>query len=101
MDAFRSAWSRHALVQLRTSDPRARELLSRMIARYRGEDLQQPPVNPIESCDSPALGSIRKPVLVIGGALDIESRRNAAEAIARKEKAKALVTGESLGQVAS
>ena len=84
MDAFRSAWSRHALVQLRTSDPRARELLNRMIARYRGEDLQQPPVNPIESCDSPALGSIRKPVLVIGGALDIESRRNAAEAIARK-----------------
>jgi len=31
MDAFRSAWSRHALVQLRTSDPRARELLSRMM----------------------------------------------------------------------
>jgi len=41
-------------------------------------------VNPIESCDSPALGSIRKPVLVIGGALDIESRRNAAEAIRPK-----------------
>ncbi len=79
MDAFRHAWSRHSLAQLRTPDPRARELLNRMIARYRGEDLQAPAATPIER--EPALSPM--PALVIGGALVIGSRRDAADAIAR------------------
>ena len=84
MAAFRDAWARHPLGQLRSRDPGPRELLERMIARYRGEDLQEPTVNATESWDCPALESIRKPTLVITGALDLESRRNAADLIARK-----------------
>jgi pimeloyl-ACP methyl ester carboxylesterase len=84
MEAFRRAWTRHPLTQLRTSDPRAHELVARMIGRYRGEDLQQPPAGPPEGWEHPALDSVCKAALVIGGAFDIDTRRDAAEAIARK-----------------
>ena len=84
MEAFRRAWTRHPLGQLRTGDPHAHELLRRMIERYRGEDLQQPAASTDESGKCPVLESIRQPALVIGGALDIESRRSAAELIAQK-----------------
>ena len=84
MEAFRRAWTRHPLTQLRTADPGAHELLGRMIARYRGDDLQQAPAGAPDSWERPALESVSKPALVIGGAFDIETRRNAAEAIARK-----------------
>jgi 3-oxoadipate enol-lactonase len=84
MEAFRRAWTRHPLTQLRTADPRAHELVGRMIGRYRGEDLQRPPAGVPEGWEHPALESVRKPALVIGGAFDIDTRRKAAEAIARK-----------------
>ena len=82
MEAFRRAWTRHPLVQLRTGDPAAHELLRRMIERYRGEDLQQPLVNAVENGQSPGLESVRQPALVLGGALDIENRPRAFDAIA-------------------
>jgi len=84
MEAFRRAWTQHPLTQLRTADPRAHELVARMIGRYRGDDLQQPPVAVPDGWEYPALDSVRKAALVIGGAFDIDTRRNAAEAIARK-----------------
>jgi len=55
-----------------------------MSARYRGEDLQQPPAGVPEAWEHPALELVRKPALVIGGAFDIETRRNAAAAIVGK-----------------
>lgn len=84
MEAFRRAWSRHPLTQLRTADPRAHQLVDRMIGRYRGEDLQQPPAGVPEGWEHPGLESVRKPVLVIGGAFDIDTRRKAAATIAQK-----------------
>ncbi len=84
MEAFRRVWTKHPLAQLRTTDPQRRELVDRMIARYRGADLQQPPQSASDSTESLPLEAVRKATLVIGGALDIETRRQAAEAIARK-----------------
>jgi 3-oxoadipate enol-lactonase len=77
---FLKEWRKHPLTQLRTGDARSQELLQRMLERYRAEDLLQvdaqglPPV-PAES--------IRAPALIISGALDLESRIRAADALAR------------------
>jgi pimeloyl-ACP methyl ester carboxylesterase len=71
------------LFQLKGDNPRARELLDAMLARYRGEDLLQPADAPAENWQSPGLGSIRVPALVLGGALDSQSRQSAADRIAR------------------
>ncbi len=83
MEAFRRAWTRHPLTQLRTADPRTHELVGRMIARYRGEDLRRPPASAPEDWNHPPLESVRKPTLVIGGAFDIQTRRDAAEGLAQ------------------
>ena len=79
--AFRREWSRHPLVQLRTADPQAHALLARMIARYPGRDLTDTlrhtgaaPAHEPESLD--------RPVLVINGALDLESRKRFARQLA-------------------
>lgn len=83
MDAFRREWMQHPLATLRTREPGARELLCRMIARYPGKDLLDAPQ---EGTPAAAIAwapaNIRVPVLVIGGELDLESRKAAAGALA-------------------
>jgi pimeloyl-ACP methyl ester carboxylesterase len=81
MNAFRREWAMHPLAGLRTRERRAHELLAQMIARYPGNDLTDPPTDApgAEAC-VPA--NIRIPALVIGGELDLESRRAAADDLA-------------------
>ena len=78
---FLKEWRKHPLTQLRTRDAESQELLQRMLARCRAEDLSD--------ADAPAplpsvrADSIRAPALIISGALDLETRIRAADALAR------------------
>jgi 3-oxoadipate enol-lactonase len=78
---FLKEWRKHPLTQLHTRDAGSQELLQRMLARYRAEDLS--------AADAPAplpsvrADSIRAPALVISGALDLETRIRAADGLAR------------------
>ena len=77
--AFREAWSQHPLARLHTTHAPTRELLKRMLERYRGLDLCEPPSDP---APPPAhIESIRQPALVISGQFDLESRTSAADAL--------------------
>jgi 3-oxoadipate enol-lactonase len=79
MAAVRERWAAHPFTRLHTSEPAARELLAACISRYPGNDLIRsgapaPPATPAEcTC----------PVLVVGGALDLDSRRASSAALAR------------------
>jgi len=73
--AFRREWAEHPLAKLRTDDVQARELLARMIARYPGKDLTGPLPSPSGVTTLEMIQSIVSPVLVIGGALDLDSRK--------------------------
>lgn len=84
VEAFRKAWSRHPLARLQTSDRAMHELLSRMIARYRADDLREIAASPSGGWDPAPLESLHQPALVIAGALDIPTRRAAAQKIARR-----------------
>ncbi|HVN44489.1 MAG TPA: alpha/beta hydrolase [Steroidobacteraceae bacterium] len=89
MEAFRREWSNDALMQLRTSNPRARALLAAMIARYRGTDLGQPARR---AEPGTSLESSRVPTLVLSGAYDLASRRRAARRlVARLSHAELMV----------
>lgn len=79
IEAFRTAWSQHPLARLHTTHTPTRELLKRMLERYRALDLREPPSGaPLASAD---LESIRQPALVISGEFDLESRRRSADAL--------------------
>jgi len=81
MAAFRKAWAGHPLLQLHTADAAARELLERMVGRYRGEDLLGPAA---AAWVAPELESIRVPALVLTGEHDLDARSRAADVIARR-----------------
>jgi len=55
-----------------------------MVARYPGKDLIQPLPRPSVVTTLPMIQSIVPPVLVIGGALDIDSRRQFADELVRE-----------------
>jgi pimeloyl-ACP methyl ester carboxylesterase len=83
INAFRREWLTHPLATLVTSDPRPRELLAAMIARYPANDLMG------VAAEGAAAGpqdtaSIRAPVLVITGQHDVSSRIAAADALIRR-----------------
>jgi len=80
---FRRAWSQHPLTRLHTQDGPTRQLLQRMLERYRAEDLQLSTAEAPAPSPSPQPAAIRAPALVISGALDLESRIRAAEALAQ------------------
>ncbi len=61
---------RHPLMQLATGDAAAHALLAGIVARYRGNDLQQP----IARRRAPELGAIASPVLILNGQLDSPAR---------------------------
>ena len=79
LEAFRRAWRSHPLMQLASSDARMHALLERIVARYPGRDLLQPP--PRDTLDEPLLAGIRIPTLIINGARDTASRRRAGAAL--------------------
>lgn len=84
MTAFRREWTQHPLAKLRTENVQAKELLARMVARYPGKDLVQPLPHPSVITTLQMIQSIAPPVLVIGGALDIDSRKRFAHELTRE-----------------
>jgi 3-oxoadipate enol-lactonase len=79
LPAFHREWSRHPLARLRTADPQAHALLARMIARYPGKDL----TNTLQHTEAaPGWESLDRPVLVINGEFDLESRKRFARQLA-------------------
>ena len=83
LDAFRSAWRVHPLMQLRSYDEAARELVDRMLARYPARDLQGPPAVPASPAGRDALARFGKPALVVNGEFDTPIRLRAGDALAR------------------
>jgi len=80
IEAFREEWARHALMQLRTKNPKARALLAAMIARYAGGDLRRP-ASRARRAPRLRLESLAVPTLVLSGAYDLASRKRAARAL--------------------
>jgi pimeloyl-ACP methyl ester carboxylesterase len=77
--SFREQWRRHPLMRLQDATQRHRPLLDRMIDRYPGHDLEPRATTDRLPVDERALQSLRAPVLIIGGELDSQSRRDAAD----------------------
>lgn len=82
--AMRREWAAHPLVQLRTRDPRARQLLATMIGRYPGSDLRAEPQGTAASAGPVPAASTTAPTLVISGEHDLAGRVTAAAALARR-----------------
>ena len=82
MDAFREEWAQHPFTQLHTRDAGTRELLARILARYPGRDLREPPRS-MGTRDACELGRFRGPALVVNGELDTDSRKANGEALAQ------------------
>jgi 3-oxoadipate enol-lactonase len=74
VEAFRREWSGHALARLRTPNPDTRALLAHMIARYRAGDLIERE-GLAGGPQSAVFDSVDRPVLVINGEFDLESRK--------------------------
>ncbi len=88
MEAFRRQWSTHPLIQLRTGDRNAHQLLRAILSRYPGSDLLQAAA-PIAASAGPTAvplhpESITIPVLVISGAHDLERRVKSADLLAQR-----------------
>jgi 3-oxoadipate enol-lactonase len=100
IEAFRQAWARHPVTQLRTADPDAHAVRARMLARYPGHDLlEDPPALPAVPEALP-LESIRQPALVLFGAHDMASRQQAARQLANRLPGAVLETVPDAGHLA-
>jgi pimeloyl-ACP methyl ester carboxylesterase len=88
IEAFRRQWSAHPLIQLRTGDRNAHQLLHAILNRYPGSDLLHAAA-PIATDAALAAVPLRPedialPVLVITGAHDVARRIKAADLLARR-----------------
>jgi 3-oxoadipate enol-lactonase len=88
IEAFRRQWSAHPLVQLRTGDRNAHQLLHAILGRYPGSDLLHGAAPNAAGTGSAAVPlrpeSIATPVLVITGAHDIARRIKSADLLAQR-----------------
>ncbi len=84
IEAFRAAWRRHPLMQLHRPDAASQSLIDRMLERYRGLDLLQPPRQPPAAIEPDALPELRRPLLVVNGEFDTAPRRRAGIEICRR-----------------
>jgi 3-oxoadipate enol-lactonase len=84
IDAFRSKWAGHALMQLRTQNPDIRALLAAMLARYPGNDLEHPLPRTQLLAAPLRLKSLMVPALVLSGEFDLAGRRAAARQLAAR-----------------
>jgi 3-oxoadipate enol-lactonase len=82
IDAFRRHWLQHSFMQLHAGKASMQSLLTEMVARYPGRDLQpdaaMPPVF------EPDLWAVDVPTLVINGELDAAARLIAGSELARR-----------------
>jgi 3-oxoadipate enol-lactonase len=88
IEAFRRQWSAHPLIQLRTGDRNAHQLLHAMLNRYPGSDLLHASA-PVAADAAPAAVPLRPedialPVLVITGAHDVARRTTSADLLAQR-----------------
>jgi pimeloyl-ACP methyl ester carboxylesterase len=72
--ALQAGIRQHPLMQLQTVEPSARHLLDHILARYAGLDLLQ---TAARRARPPRLGAIAAPTLILNGARDSASRREA------------------------
>jgi len=79
LPAFRALWSAHPFTRLVTADGRTHALLAAILARYPGRDLIAPSAPQRECLARRRLAKIHVPALIINGAYDTASRRNAAQ----------------------
>lgn len=87
IEAFRREWATHPLMQLRTADRNARQLLSAILRRYPGNDLLDAAMAPAGAGTALAavdLATIAVPALVISGELDLAARLQAAQLLATR-----------------
>jgi len=87
VEAFQREWTRHPLMQLRSEEPNARQLLNAIIRRYPGNDLLLSATE-VAWSGTPHLvvrpETIAMPTLVITGEHDFERRVKAADILARR-----------------
>jgi 3-oxoadipate enol-lactonase len=79
IEALRREWSNHPLVRLRSNDPKIRQMLNGMIARYPGRDLAaRDDFAGRDGADAGAaalpLHAVSVPTLILSGAHDLPSR---------------------------
>lgn len=85
--AVRREWAKHPMMQLRTADPRMRELLQKMLDRYPCVDLSESNA-PRAAAATVAeqglhLDAIGQPTLTLTGEFDLDSRQRAANELAQ------------------
>jgi pimeloyl-ACP methyl ester carboxylesterase len=83
MSAFRREWAMHPLTRLKTLDPRAQQILARMIERYSGRDLLGPEAAVNFAANYP-VRDVRLPALLLNGEHDLEGRRCFAQQMASR-----------------
>jgi 3-oxoadipate enol-lactonase len=83
LETFRRIWRDHPFVQLQSKDRATRELLARVLGRYPGLDLRDPPSKSNTPIDVRFLATVRLPVLVVNGQFDTRSRRRAGDQLYR------------------
>jgi 3-oxoadipate enol-lactonase len=88
IEAFRRQWSAHPLIQLRTADRNAHQLLHAILSRYPGTDLLRG-ATPVAAGAGAATAPLRPeriaaPVLVITGAHDAARRIKSADRLAQR-----------------
>lgn len=79
LDSFRREWAKNPLTSLATDDSRAHATLARILQRYPGTDLLDASADPTLATTRRMLATLPQHVLLIGGELDLESRRSAAD----------------------
>ncbi len=88
IEAFRRQWSAHPLIQLRTGDRNAHQLLRAILNRYPGNDLLRAAASNAADAAPAAVPlrpeNIALPVLVITGAHDVARRMKAADLLAQR-----------------
>lgn len=96
---LRREWAAHPLMQLRTRERWAHELLAATIARYRGADLLATAAA-TEVQDTPLeLSALRQPTLILCGAQDVPARVQAARRLAQLLPAAELALVEGAGHL--
>lgn len=84
LSAFREQWLRHPLMQLRSHDAGASELLRSVVDHYPGHDLSEAAVDLPARDLWPALPALTVPTLVMTGEHDLPERVRAADALAQQ-----------------
>ncbi|MGH9643965.1 MAG: alpha/beta fold hydrolase [Terriglobales bacterium] len=99
--AFRQQWLQHPLMQLRSRDVGARELLERIVDRYPGRDLAEGTAHAPPPDLWPQLESLAVPTLVLTGEHDLPGRLRSADELAKRLPAgrRAVIAGS--GHLAS